>query len=125
MLWYDVLAGIISAAGLWAFQVLLFMLYIRLSAKKKWNKNKRLYPYFSNNFVKRLFLLGLRGSVDITVIILTFIFNIITFLTVISGIGVIITSNLIVEYCFRSGLGIEIVCFLIRGALIVHTGVNL
>ena len=51
MEWYDSLAGIIAGVGLWAFQVLGFMLYIRLTAKKKWNKNKRTYPYFSNNFV--------------------------------------------------------------------------
>lgn len=125
MKWYDSLAGIIAGIALWALQTFAFMLYIRLTARKKWNKNKRTYPYFSNNFVKKLFLLGLNGSVDIIVIVLTFIFNMSAFLSVISGVLSIITNNLMVEYCFRISLGIEIVCFTIRGFAIVYTGVNL
>ena len=54
MNWYDSLAGIIAELLLWAFQDLLIMLYIHLNAKKKWNKHKRTYPYFSNNFVKKI-----------------------------------------------------------------------
>lgn len=125
MNWYDSLAGIIAGLLLWVFQDLLIMLYIHLNAKKKWNKNKRTYPYFSSNILKKLFLLGLRGAIDIAVIVLTFIFNISAFLSVISGVWNIIANNLIVEYCFRISLGIEVVCFTIRGLVFCFTRVNL
>ena len=62
MIWYDVLAGIVGIVLLWAFDTMLLRMLIKSRAKKKWNKCKREYPYFSANFIQKIFLYGLRGQ---------------------------------------------------------------
>lgn len=110
MAWYDGLAGILAIIFLWIFDTLLIRVWIRLRAKKKWNKCKKTYPYFSGNIIQKLFLHGLRGAIDTTIIVLTYIFNISSFLGVLMGIwGIICPKNIIVEYIFRGILGVWLI----------------
>ena len=113
--WYDVLAGILAVVILWMFDTFLIQRLIRSRAKKKWNKCKRLYPYFSGNILQKIFLYGLRGTIDITVVILTYVFNIGCFLGVVTGIGCIICpENIIVKYIFCADLGIWLLASIIK-----------
>lgn len=95
---------------LWLGDTIMIRVWIRLRAKKKWNKCKNTYPYFSGNIIQKLFLYGLRGQIDITAVILTYVFNISSFLGVLMGIwGIICPENIIVEYIFRGILGVWLI----------------
>lgn len=95
---------------LWTGDTIMIRVWIRLRAKKKWNKCKNTYPYFSGNIIQKLFLYGLRGQIDITAVILTYVFNISSFLGVLMGIwGIICPENIIVEYIFRGILGVWLI----------------
>ena len=94
---------------LWAGDTFFIKMWIRLSAKKKWNKCKREYPYFSANFIQKIFLYGLRGTLDVATIVLTYIFHISSFVGFITGIfAIIFPEEIIVEYLFRVSIGVFI-----------------
>ena len=89
--------------------------WIRLRAKKKWNKCKNTYPYFSGNIIQKLFLYGLRGQIDITAVILTYIFNISAFLGIGTGIWSLFSpENIVAEYSFRIIIGLWLFSYLLK-----------
>lgn len=107
MVWYDVLAGILALVIGWGFDTFVMYFLIRSRAQKKWNKCKRLYPYFSGNILQKIFLYGLKGEIDISIVVLTYITNISCLLGVVTGIWCIISpENIIVEYVFCTDLGV-------------------
>lgn len=115
MAWYDGVAGILAIIFLWIFDTLLIRVWIRLRAKKKWNKCKNTYPYFSGNIIQKLFLYGLRGQIDITAVILTYIFNISAFLGIGTGIWSLFSpENIVAEYSFRIIIGLWLFSYLLK-----------
>lgn len=99
---------------LWLFFSLTMMLHIRLCAKKKWNKNFNNYPYFSNPFYKKFFLLGLKGALQSIVVYLTFVCNISVPILLILGISYTIVPNLIISYCLRIIIAISGIALLLK-----------
>lgn len=100
---------------LWLGDTIMIRVWIRLRAKKKWNKCKNTYPYFSGNIIQKLFLYGLRGQIDITAVILTYIFNISAFLGIGTGIWSLFSSeNIVAEYSFRIIIGLWLFSYLLK-----------
>lgn len=97
-----------------AFVTFLVMVQVRLEARKKWNKNKKLYPYFHYSFFKKIFFVGLKGALNFVSVLLSFIAHIVTVLSVVLGIWNCILPNMIVSYCFRALAGISLCEFLVR-----------
>ena len=100
---------------LWSGDTIMIRVWIRFLAKKKWNKCKKTYPYFSGNIIQKLFLHGLRGSMDITAVILTYIFNISALLGIGTGIWSLISpENMIAEDSFRIIIGVWLFSYLLK-----------
>ena len=116
--WVDTLISMLIFLIVWILDVLVMMGFIISKGKMKWNTNKNRYPYFSYNFIKKMFLLGLKGAVDVIGIILTFIVNISAFLTLVFGIWSMASECIVVDYCYRIVIAVWFVCFLIKGVFI-------
>ena len=100
---------------LWSGDTIMIRVWIRFLAKKKWNKCKKTYTYFSGNIIQKLFLYGLRGQIDITAVILTYIFNISALLGIGTGIWSLISpENMIAEYSFRIIIGVWLFSYLLK-----------
>ena len=103
----------------WALFSLSLLYYIKAEGRKHYKKNKEIYPYFSYPLYKRMFLLGLRGTVSKFIIILTFAVNIITLLCLVLCIVLLIHFNIYVSYCFRAAVGIQLILLLLKTILLV------
>lgn len=90
------------------------MVHVRLEAKKKWNKNEKLYPYFNYSIFKKIFLLGLKGALNRFIVVLTFIAHIATLLMIVFCVLVCCLQNIALAYCFRVLCGVELFLMLSR-----------
>jgi hypothetical protein len=77
---------IIVPIVVWFIHTFLMQVWIRLEAKHKWHKNVRTYPYFKYPLYKKVLLLGLRGALPSTTVIINFSFTLFSFLCVVFGI---------------------------------------
>lgn len=125
----DIVSGIVATIAViiidvWATFV--FMVHIRLEAKKKWNKNQKLYPYFHYPFYKKIFFFGLKGAFSRVNVVLTFIAHIGTILTLIFCVLVCCFQNIaVMSYCFRAIMGVELLLLLARPGCLLGFPLNL
>lgn len=119
----DIVSGIVATIAVIILDIwvtFLFMVHIRLEAKKKWNKNQKLYPYFHYPFYKKIFFLGLKGAFSRVNVLLTFVTHIATILSIIFCVWMCITQNIAISYCSRISSGIGLALFLLRsGCLLI------
>ncbi|MCH5154090.1 MAG: hypothetical protein J1F71_02645 [Clostridiales bacterium] len=101
----------------WAMFSLPILYYIKAEGRKHYKKNKKVYPYLSYPFYKKIFLLGLRGAVNKITIVVTFAFNIITVIGMVLCIVLLIHFNIYVSYCLRAAAGAEILLALLKAFL--------
>lgn len=102
---------------IWAMFSLPILYIIKTEGHKHYKKNKKVYPYLSYPFYKKIFLLGLRGAINKITIVVTFALNIITLLCMVLCIVLLIHFNIYVSYCFRAGIGAELLLALLKGFL--------
>lgn len=98
----------------WLFFSILFMVHIRVEAKKKWNKNVNSYSYFSYPIYKKIFLLGLKGALNPIVVVVSFILNLSIIILIALGIWNLISPNIYVLYALRVVVGIYGISFFLR-----------
>ena len=122
----DAIVGTICALFVDFFYTFLFMLHIRFEAKKKWNKNKKLYPYFHYSLYKKIFFLGLKGAFSRVNVVLTFIAHIATIMALIFCVLVCCFQNIAaISYCFRGIMGVQLLLLLARPSGILAFPLNL
>lgn len=122
----DAVVGTICALFIDGFYTFLVMIHIRLEAKKKWNKNQKLYPYFHYPLYKKIFFLGLKGAFSRVNVVLTFIAHISTILALIFCLLVCCFQNIAaMSYCFRAVFGVELLLLLARPGCILAFPLNL
>ena len=85
----------------------LIMLHIHASAKRRWNKNYKAYPYFHYSLLKKIFLLGLKGALNPIIVVLTFILHISSIFMIVGCIWIVISPGLVISYFFRVSLGLN------------------
>ena len=120
----DTLIVLIILPIMWVLFTIPLMINIRYEARKKYRKNEKKYPYFHYPVYKKLFLLGLRGALNTSVVVMTFIFNISLVLCMVFGIWEIISGNLIISYCFRAVLGVYGISWFLKLALYLGCPLN-
>ncbi len=76
---------------------------------KRIDKNKKIYPYFTNPFYKKIFLLGLKGAINPLLVVSTFLLNISVLVLIITGMWNLISPNLIVSYLFLVSIGAYVI----------------
>jgi hypothetical protein len=84
----------------------LMQVWIRLEARHKWHKNVRTYPYFKYPLYKKVLLLGLRGALPSTTVIINFSLLVCTLLCLVLGIWITISPIEIICIIFRVILGL-------------------
>ncbi len=110
----DTLLTIIICFLVWVAYSGIIMVHIRLEAKKKWKKNEEQFPYFHYPFYKKLFLLGLKGCINTSIVVVSFILNISVLLILCLGIWHLIVPNIYLSYCLRLVVGIYGVSFILK-----------
>ena len=101
----------------WALFSLPWLYYIKAEGRKHYKKNKKVYPYLSYPFYKKIFLLGLRGAVNKITIVVTFALNIMTLLGMVLCIVLLIHFNIYVDYCSRAAAGAVLLLAFLKGFL--------
>ncbi len=99
---------------IWIIVSCITMVHIRLEAKKKWNKNEKLYPYFHYPLYKKIFLLGLKGAINKLVVIATFVGHITMVLFMVFCIWELCANNIYVHYITRVLSGIFLIALLTK-----------
>ena len=111
----DAIIGIICIIFLDIVETVVIMAQIRFSAKRKWNKNYKAYPYFHYSLYRKVFFVGLKGALNPVAVVFAFVAHIVTILVLITGIMVCFMQELIISYIFRILIGLGSFLFTIRG----------
>lgn len=117
------IVALVACLIMWAIFSGLMILAVRHNGtKKSWKKIEEIYPYFSYRFYKKIFFIGLNGAMPLSVVVLSFIVNIVLIIIVIACVWNMILMNIVASYIARICMGIFIIAILIRGFIFVLRG---
>lgn len=117
------IAALVACLILWTILSGLMLFSVRHNGtKKSWKKIKEIYPYFSCRFYKKIFFIGLNGAMPLSVVVLSFIVNIVLIIIVIACVWNMILMNIVASYIARICMGIFIIAIVIRGFIFVLRG---
>lgn len=110
--WLDILLSDLIALIVWIIFVFILLLEIYSQVKKKYREK---YSFFSNCWLKKIFLIGLNKAMKKSIIVFTFLINVSLCLILLWGIwaGVSPTSS-VAQYGYRITYGIYYVCIMVR-----------
>ncbi len=118
--WLDILLCNLIALIVWLIFVFIFLLVIYSQVKEK---NRKKYSFFSNCWIKKMFLIGLNGGIKRSIIVFTFIINVSLCLALLLGIWCsIIPTSSVAQFGYRIVYVIYGICFMVR--LILMLGVS-
>ena len=110
--WLDILLSDLIALIVWIIFVFIFLFLIYSQVKEK---HREKYPFFSNCWLKKIFLIGLNKAIKKSIIVFTFLINVSLCFIFLWGIwlGVSTTSS-VAQYGYRITYGIYYVCIMVR-----------
>ncbi len=115
--WLDILLVNLVIFAVWLMFVGIFFLYIYRQVPPK---HREEYPFFSECWIKKLFLVGLNGVIKPSVVIFTFLVNITLCLWIASGIWwSVIPASIAAQWSYKIMAGVFGICFLGRLFLFV------
>lgn len=110
--WLDILLSYLIALIVWLLFVFILLLGIYSQVKEK---HREKYPFFSNCWLKKIFLIGLNKAIKKSIIVFTFLINVslclLLFFGILAGVS---PSSSVAQYGYRITYGLYYVCIMVR-----------
>ncbi|MBQ7323476.1 MAG: hypothetical protein IJW96_02805 [Clostridia bacterium] len=117
MNWLDILLSSLLAVIVWGIFLFIILLYIYSQIREK---NREKYAFFSNCWLKKMFLVGLNERMKKSMVVFTFLINVSLCLLLLLGIWWSISpTSVIAQYGYRVTYGMYGVCFMARLLLLI------